>query len=597
MAVLWPVTSAVGPARIPSAIALFSLCTLGGTSLTLLVGSGSRIALAVFPLLLALALRWALRSFREAVEAAPEEKGLLWLLGAAGCFLSLWGRQFPLFQYDGLLYHMPTAALAWQERTLFPLSSHPQIGANPILPELAKVWSFAFAGDDSLCALQQIPYLLGLAALAFHLAKQLGARRAHCYFAAAAMLLLPKAFEQSISPGNDVITSFWGALSAMLLARRKFIPSAVALLFFAQMKYPSVLPSLAGAAVLFFFLYRERPAKAVAWAVIFAGLGGFWEWKNLLVFGNPTHPYQIRLSGEPPALLQKLAPSWFVTKEKEDREKWPGYFVNDIEAAAGTNTTVNPIARYWLAWGDSLIVPYDRFAARWGPAWFLFALPSLALLLWLRARRWRRPRDATLLLSFALSLLFYFLTTKSWEARFGLLLAPFGFAAMAWQLSLARRWPVLGNLTGAFSFLVLAWCGVQIAFSHPYPRFFSAPAESSRGLYLTTPDPQIEEVEALAAALDELAPASLWIDFTYGQRHQYGMPHTLLYPFFSRQWSRNVRIGSSLLGAEKAAEEITMRAPGALLLQPGTRLDQIFLAKLGYRLARVNKAGALYARQ
>ena len=69
------------------------------------------------------------------------------------------------------------------------------------------------------------------AALAFALARALGARPLFRVLAAFAVLLVPKAFEQAASANVDLIAGFWGALAAWLLARRQRGFAALALHF------------------------------------------------------------------------------------------------------------------------------------------------------------------------------------------------------------------------------------------------------------------------------------------------------------------------------------------------------------------------------
>lgn len=562
---------------------LFSLCVLGGTAAFLLLGGpGGPVALALSPFLPALALR-SFAGRRARPPASAHESLFLAALGIILLLLALWGLALPHFHYDALLYHLPTAALAWQEKTLFVATAHPQVGSNPVLAELPKVWAYAFSGDDSLAGLQQLPLLGGLSALAFSLAARIGARGSLPALAGFLVLLAPKAFEQATSANVDLLSGYWGAASVILLARRKHAAAAVALLVLAQLKYTTLPPAAAGALFLLWRLGCASPAKAMAWAAAFLLIGGSWEWRNLALHGNPTHPYQILAPEAVARAAAGLAPRWIVPAGAEDPEKWAGYYVNRIgEAASGERGSF----QHLLAWADLRHVPYDRFGGRWGPGWLLAAVPGLLLLFLLRRRRHARA-------PFALALLFYLLTPKAWEARFGFLLLPFGFAAAAWYLGLLRQLRVPRFLPHALGLALALWCAAQIARSHPIP---AVVAGAGSGLSLATLDPLREPVAELAQALHRLAPASVLIDYTQGERHYYGMATGLLYPYFSRDWNRRVKIVASTSDRAAALLALETAGPAALLLQPGTLLAGE-AARLGYHLVARNEAGEIHARE
>lgn len=574
--------------------ALSSFCILGGTTLYLLLGAqGGRLTLGLFPLALAGLLRVWGDSADSVAPCGPGEKLFVAFLGVFFLCAIAWGYGVPAYHYDGLLYHLPTAALAWQDRSLFVLTAHPQVGPNPVFAELPKVWAYAFSGDDSLATFQQLPNLLGLSALAFTVARSFGATATHSALAGVATLLVPKAMDQALSANVDLLAGLWGAICVDLLARRRDRPAAGALIAFAQLKYTTLLPATAGALLLFARFLRSRPAWALGWAALYFAFGGASEWRNLARYGNPVAPYQLLAGGRVANVVNRFAPRLAVRPADADPTKWTGYYIDGIEAAAAPGERPTELASHFEAWGDAFTTPYERNGGRWGPAWFVLAVPSLLVALALQLSRAIRLRRApTMLLSLGFALVAYALTVKSWETRFGLLLVPFGFAAAAWALSVAwpSRWRAAPVVLASG---LLAWCVIQIGLSHPRPALRANPALDA--IELATRHTGGRAVDELARKLDELAPASLWIDFTFGERHEYGMPYTLLYPYFSRRWDRAVTIASSVMEAS-SLNRIRNAAPVALLLQPGSRLAAGDLAGLGYYRIWNNEAGEIYAR-
>ena len=599
-AVVWP---AAGPrlgvrtlaGRAAAAHALASFAVLTGTTAFLLMGApGGRLVLALLPFAFALALRQlAAKPRPTATPTGPAELRFVAALTAAAAAFCLCAAFLPPFQYDSLLYHLPGAALAWQQQTLFVTSAHPQIGANPFTAELPKLWAFAFSGDDSLSAATQIPYLLGLACFAFAFARRL---RAPAWLASTAALftaLTPKAFDLASSPNVDLIAGFWGAASAWALFLASPLAAAAALVVFAQLKYTTLLPATIGALLLSRRVRRRRGwPVTLAWLAFFTAVGGFWEWRNLAVFGNPTHPYQILAPEGLVSLAKPLAPRWFVAPGQEEPGKWPGYFLNKVENV--TNKEESGPLHYLLAWADLAKVPYDLPGGRWGPAWILFGVPGLflALLRVSRALRSRR-KPAPACLPLALAFLFCLLTPKSWETRFSFLLLPFAYGAAAALFSRVRRpWiPRAGCL------LLLAATLYQLTQLHSVRVFLAgaqAPASAAAGLPFTSRDPARFKVAELAAAVDRLEPKTIWIDFTHGEKHEYGMSETLLYPYFSRSWNRKVTILSAQASWEESAKALSSEHPEVVIALAGSRLH-MDLIRAGYRPVATNEAGGAYA--
>ena len=591
---LWP-DHGTFEARALEGLAAAFLCIFLGTIAFLLVGHGNRVWLAISPFPFALAWNLANRKWSRGAEVEDGGDRVLFSLILALAFCLATGAIWlPPFQYDVLLYHLPAAALAFQTRSLFLEAAHPQIGTNPLFAELPKVWAYAFAGDDGLSSAQQIPYLVGLALVAYLVARQIGAKKNPARLAAFAVFLLPKAAEQAMSGNVDLIVGFWGAFCAWSLSRKRFFPLLAGILLLAQLKYSSLVPGIFCGLCAAYVLWQRSRKEALLWLALLVTVGGFWEWKNLFAHGNPTTPYQWSVKEDPPAWLQRWAPQWFVRQGKGDPRKWEGYYLNHTEAAPGTEPQPWPL-KQWNAWADAYYVPYDRFSARWGPAWFALALPALFFFLLSRYRRGRQHRRSRHG-AFVLALVIYLLTVKSWEARFGFVLVPFGFAAFAWALSLGLRFwrPHWVYVPVVFC---LGWAGSQIFLSHPNlmvrAQFGAFAQKSTDVLPLTSRDPRVSALQSLANALDQTKADSVWIDFTHGEEHEYGLPATLLYPFFSPDWQRRVRIVNSV---EITSPPRGPGAPKALVVQTGSRWGSAALFAAGYRMVRENALGTIYIR-
>lgn len=590
--ILWPVARSRalafrGPASQAAAlVGLGGFCVAVSCALFLLAGGfGGRPVLALLPLLTAGLMRLAARNL-PAAEPRHRKSESFFVLGLAAFFVlyAFGATLLPLFQYDSLLYHLPTAALAWQQKTLFVASGHPQIGTNPVLSELPKLWAFSFSGGDFLAGASQAPYFFGLACLAFAFAKRLGCPTPLAAAAGLFVVLTPKAFDLASSGNVDLIAGFSGAASIWLLCFGSPLAAAVALVCFAQLKFTTVLPATIGAVFLAkkLWLPGRNAGAALLWCAAFAIAGGAWEWANLIRFGNPTQPYQIIAPESFVSAASAIAPRWLVAKAAENPEKWEGYYLNNLETAAENQG--NGLAHHLLAWADLTAAPYDMPSGRWGLAWLLVGVPGLCLaLIRLARKKWRRRRVRDADLALALAFLFCLATPKSWETRFSFLLLPFAYGAGAFLLGLAaRKLPSRRALYVAIVPLLLLFCVWKLSSLHSL-RTFRA---TGTALKFTSQDPRRFQVAELADELDRLAPASLWIHFTHEEKHYYGMSESLLYPYFSRRWNRPVTIASS---GEPNGEE-------AAVLLAGSALGPV-LEKHGYKKALENEAGAVYSKR
>ncbi|MCO5143413.1 MAG: hypothetical protein M9962_10025 [Oligoflexia bacterium] len=505
------------------------------------------------------------------------------------------GLSLPAFHHDTLSYHLPAAALSWQKQTLFFSTWHPQIGTNPLMAELPKIWAFAISSNDSLTNIQQVPYLLGLAIASFYLATELNVSAFWARLAAISVLLIPKILDQVLTANIDIIASFYMVCSCIFILRKNYFLSMIATVFLANMKYTTLLPATICALIITFILFRKNKITAATWIVIFTFFGWFWEWKNIVQFGNPIAPYQILVNKPINTNIQNLVPNLFIEKGKEDQNKWDGYFINNIERAAG-NKGLWLLPRYYQAWSDSYYVPYDEFSARWGPTWFICVVPFLCFFIF----HILRNKNKELILSSLFVIILYFSIIKSWELRLGLFITPFGFAITAWgfhKLQKALQWNYVFSLIYISTLIWSSYQAVSV-----FPQYLSFISQEFRkqhtpysGLLYAGKNDAAAEVQSLAAALNQTKAASVLIDYTFGSQHHYGMVNALLYPYFSSDWNRRMLFSSSSANSPDLVIEIVKKSgPQYIILQPGSLVDKNLLLQNGYRLYFKNKAGELY---
>lgn len=217
---------------------------------------------------------------------------------------------------DTLTYHLPKVAewiraggftreLGADERASFPAGF-----------ELIETWWVVFLRHDALIEIAGIEFLLLAFAAVHSLGKTLALAPRTAYGAALLFVMVPSFHLQATSCLND------GAVSALLLTALAFVaarapfPLVAGVIGLGIGVKPTFAYALPGVAFLAFAVRRSpalsipSPRGALLFAIATALAGASWYLRNLLWYGNPTHPIGLGgLYGPSGSLWQQMGPS------------------------------------------------------------------------------------------------------------------------------------------------------------------------------------------------------------------------------------------------------------------------------------------------
>jgi Dolichyl-phosphate-mannose-protein mannosyltransferase len=237
---------------------------------------------------------------------------------AAWALVLLWQRRsalaMPPSSFDVLTFDLPLIARwiqsgsIWVANDLVPLSAHAAYPQNGDLVSLSAIlpWRSAF-----LVPLLSYP-LWALGALAVYaLGLELGAHRWAAVLFAAAYAATPLVLLTAVAASvSDVFMWAMFTIGALFLVRHlrrrrrtELVLAGLALgLAFGSKWYGlTSVPILVAVWLLASTVAHPRPRGIVRETALLAGVivasGGFWLLRNLLEYGNPVFPHQVKLAG------------------------------------------------------------------------------------------------------------------------------------------------------------------------------------------------------------------------------------------------------------------------------------------------------------
>lgn len=378
--------------------------------------------------------------------------------------------RLPMFDYDGLYYHLVTSA-TWVQRGAVVHVPHLPIYADvyPANGEVLAGWTVLFRGDVALADLAQLPMLLlgGLAVVVA--ARLLAVDRSWAVVAGLLFISTPAALAQvntayvDVSATGPLVAGFVFLLAAAADARGPHTPARLAVagtaLGLAVGAKSSNLTFLLPAAVVVAGILvgprlkegvarrwgastegdRPDPATAlhrstalpgrarrgagpvllaaVAFALPLLVFGGFWYLRTWAEYGNPVHPFDAAVG--PVTLFEGDAPVSSV-------------IVNQIPPtlADDTNGAVRAI-QSWLS--EPTYYGYDQRLGGLGLVFTYLMVPALVLG---AVEMWQRSRLFVLVFVLPLTLTIV-LQPAVWWARYTLWLVAPGAVALAFFCGLA----------------------------------------------------------------------------------------------------------------------------------------------------------------
>ena len=444
---------------------------------------------------------------------------------------------YPPFDFDAVLYHLPTMA-AWIQAGKIDITPY-TLWSNvyPANTELFYTWLVMFLQSDVLVNIGQLVLALGGMLAVAGIARTVGLNRAHAMAAGCLFFLTPIVLVQSISNYVDVafasmfLIFFYFALRHIYEPRTAYLSLAgIAAGLAMGMKasgaayvgIPVLL--LVGAYAYRRWLKRDASSPrtplikdaAVALFVLAAPvllLSAYWYLRTWAYYGNPLYPYTLKVAGHVIfagwGSVQDLIMTPNTPKELLGHPAWQQILLSwfsDPPARAG----------YYI---------YDQRMGGFGVQWLYLELP--ALLLVSAYALWKR-RD--LFLTLVLPLVVIFLVQPAnWWSRYTVFIVAPGAIALALVVErLPRQW--IRTLVQAASVLAVL---VSILFSTT--QGFLAPSQAEQALQLGSGQRTIGALWLAQYAWVDSVPAGSHIGFT-----GYTTDYWNVYPLFGTHLQNQV---------------------------------------------------------
>lgn len=384
---------------------------------------------------------------------------LVALAGVALAWQAMVALILPPFAFDGLTYHLTTAATWVQRGNVAPTPLSLCCAYYAATPELLIVVPALLQGSDSLVGAVQIPFVILGAAATAGIARAVGLSRSASAAAGALFAVTPAVLAQAPTNYVDVMLAAWvlAALHAVTRyaqtgeARQLLLAGMAAGLVFGTKGIGLIwavmlFVTAAGAAIVAVRRghAQARSAGLALGAAAAAGvaLGSWWFVRNAAMTGNPLYPFAVRLL------------NWTI-------------FAGPIEVDETLTVPPAGVGASWLvavarSWASDLdfwnqgTYDYQQRLGGLGPLWAWLGTPLLAAMIAVLVRR-----RSVALLPVAAVLLVFVVQPYAWWARFTLPFAAIGAIAIALAASESPwRWARAGVQISAIG---LALAGVVLS--------------------------------------------------------------------------------------------------------------------------------------
>jgi hypothetical protein len=377
------------------------------------------------------------------------------------------------YAYDGLTYHLTTAATWVQRGDLGETALSTCCAHYPLTADLMFAWPMLFQGNDALVNTVQLGFVVLGALACAGIARCAGLPTSAAAAAGGLFAVTPIVLAQASTPYVDVIVAAWalaGIHSVIRYSSSRDVRSVVNGVLAAGMLFGTKGTGALWAIAIIGFLVvlaarrgrRDAVGVAAAALVAVAALGSFWYVRNWVERGNPVHPFRVELAGkvlfDGPRRVGALT-----SEEAPTDDAWP------IAALR--------------SWGQDLDLwntrtyDYQQREGGLGPLWAWLGLPLLAVMTAVLARR-RSPA----LYAVAIVGAVFLVQPYRWWSRFTIPLAALGaISVVAAAHGAPARW-MRGAVKVVTIPLVLAGVVFTMAKVDPAGRAPALPARDVLGL-------------------------------------------------------------------------------------------------------------------
>jgi len=343
---------------------------------------------------------------------------------------------FPVYDVDGLLYHLPTIAGWIKQGYIGDVPFTIWSNVYPNNTEVVLTWVLILLKSDMfLDAIQLIFGIFGALAV-IGLAREIGISRPSSLFAGCMFFLTPIVLVQAKAAYVDLV------FASMFLIFFYFCYRFIKTLSYSY----SILAGLSGGVMLgikgsspiyllipaIFLLIAAivsmRQKKCSLKLVLYSSasfiflsllLGSYWFFKNWFIYGNPVYPFNISLLGKTvfPGIME-LEESIMIPNTPESLLNKP------------------MLEQIWIAWkSEPQIYIFDQRLGGFGLQWLVLEFPALILL---SIYSLIRKRKLFFYVIFPFLLIFV-LQTTNWWSRYTIFFVGIGSISLAYILELIKQ--------------------------------------------------------------------------------------------------------------------------------------------------------------
>ena len=370
------------------------------------------------------------------IKASPFSLIIAALAVAEICWISFLIYLFPIFDMDGLIYHLPTVAGWIKQGFIGDLPFKIWSNVYPNNTEVVLTWVLMLLKSDVFLDANQLIFGIFGAISVVGLAREVGLNRSSSLFAGSLFFLTPIVLVQAKTAYVDL------AFASMFLIYFYFCVRFIKSPAFST----SILAGLSGGVMLgikgsspiyllvpaIFLLVasiisikqkRTSPKLILKSSAVFMLLslllGSYWFFKNWVTYGNPIYPFSVSFLG---------------------KDIFPG--IMDMKNSIMIPNTPPELLdksffeRIWIAWkSEPQIYILDQRLGGFGPQWLFLEFPALILLSIYTIIK-NRKLFFYVILPF---LLIFVLQTTNWWSRYTIFFVAIGSISLAFILELIKQ--------------------------------------------------------------------------------------------------------------------------------------------------------------
>lgn len=386
------------------------------------------------------------------IKTSPFSLVIAALVIAEICWISFLVYLFPIYDVDGLAYHLPTVA-GWIQQGY--IGDVPFIIWSNVYPnnmEVILTWVLMLLRSDIFLDANQLIFGVFGALSVVGLAREIGLNRSSSLFAGSIFFLTPIVLVQAKAAYVDL--AFASMFLIFFYFCVRFIKSpAFSISIFAGLS-GGVMLGIKGSSPIYLLVpaiflliasiisikQKKTSQKlilnsAVVFVLLSLLLGSYWFFKNWFTYGNPIYPFSVSFLGKDifPGIMDMKKSIMIPNTPPELLEK-------------------SLFERIWMAWkSEPQTYIYDQRIGGFGPQWILLQFPALILLTIYTILK-KRKMFFYVILPF---LIIFFLQTTNWWSRYTIFFVAIGSISLAFIMQLIKQRFLRGILQIASFVLIL----------------------------------------------------------------------------------------------------------------------------------------------